>query len=164
MLYDIGREGYAIALGYRLSMLRIAEQQCVRLIQRQVGQDNTELVDKLTPHYELGCQRILMHNSYYSTLAKPNVTVQTSGIKSIGSSYIICNDNTTLSNVDIIIYATGFAFQRAETNSLCVYKGINNTDLSKQWSSNHSAYNGIIAHNFPNLFWVLGMSKQYIQY
>lgn len=148
-----GRESFILAFGYRLPLLRVAEQQAIRMIRRQIP--DKSLQDKVIPNYELGCKRVLMHNYYYSTLARDNVDVVTCGIKSINEHTITYNDNTTR-DVDIIVYATGFQVQRNECSNVGDYIGRNGVKLSDQWKISMTANRGITIANFPNLYFMLG--------
>ena len=38
------------------------------------------LREKLTPHFRLGCKRVLLSNDYYPALSQPNVDVVTDAI------------------------------------------------------------------------------------
>ena len=66
--------------------------------------------EKLTPAYEFGCKRMLMSNTYYKALDRPNADVVTEPIASVGPRSITAEDGTTR-EADVIIYGTGFDTQ-----------------------------------------------------
>jgi cation diffusion facilitator CzcD-associated flavoprotein CzcO len=108
---------------------------------------------KLTPDYGIGCKRILFDNTYYRALAKPNVSVETGGIKSVGDNYVEINDGTR-HEVDTLILGTGFA----ATGFLAPMeiRGRAGQELSAAWRDGAEAYLGITVSGFPNLFMLYG--------
>src|SRR2546430_10669371 len=73
-----GREVLVLGLAKRPGILRVGERQALRLLEKQVP--DPVLRAKLTPHYRLGCKRILLANDYYPALTQPNVDVVTDRI------------------------------------------------------------------------------------
>ena len=49
----------------------------------------------LTPDYRLGCKRILMSNTYYPAVARPNVAVHATAVARIDGSRVIGADGTS---------------------------------------------------------------------
>ena len=76
-----------------------------RHMQRQVP--NPVLRQQLTPNYPLGCKRPIISNSYLPTFSQPNVTLVTNPVAHITPTGIVTADGQA-TNVDVIIYATGF--------------------------------------------------------
>lgn len=68
---------------------------------------NQELCKKLIPDFPLGCRRMTPAPGYLQSLAQPNVSVITEGMKRIVSEGIELESGEVL-KVDAIICATGF--------------------------------------------------------
>ncbi len=86
-------------------MRRMATRLALRQLSEQVP--DPELRAKLTPHYELGCKRILPTDEWYPALMQPNVELVTDGIREIRPHSIVAADGTER-EVDTIIFGTGF--------------------------------------------------------
>ena len=109
---------------------------------------------KLTPHYELGCKRILMSNSYYRALDKPNADVVTEPIAEVGPRSIITADGVTR-EADVIIYGTGFDTQALASS--VEFTGTEGETLAELWQREGiQAHRGTMISGFPNLFFLLG--------
>lgn len=108
---------------------------------------------KLTPNYRPGCKRMLISNSYYAALQKPNASVETSGIKEITERGIITQDGK-LHELDVIVYATGF--QAAEAVAPFEVRGRDGLDLNDAWRDGAEAYKGTTVAGFPNFFLLMG--------
>ena len=74
---------------------------------RRARSRTRELIAKVTPHYSLGCKRILPSNDWYPALAQPNVELVTDAITEIRAHSIVTADGTER-EVDAIILGTGF--------------------------------------------------------
>ena len=131
---------------------KIFERAGLKNLERQVK--NPVKRKKLTPHYELGCKRILMSNSYYRALDKPNADVVTEPIAEVGPRSIITADGVTR-EADVIIYGTGF-----DTQALASSVEITGTEgetLAEFWQREGiQAHRGTMISGFPNLFFLLG--------
>ncbi len=89
--------------------LRFLSRLLQRMAERQIARHikDPALRAKLTPDYTPGCKRLLLMNTYYPTLARPNVKVCTDGIKEVRANSIVGNDGVERP-VDAIIFGTGF--------------------------------------------------------
>jgi len=111
-----------------------------------------ELKAKLTPNYAIGAKRILFSHTFYETLNQPHVALNTQRISEITPTTIRTQtgDDT---DVDVIIYATGFI-----TNPF--FKSIEvkaqGQTLEQAWQQGAHAYLGIYTHGFPNLHMMYG--------
>ena len=108
---------------------------------------------KLSPDYTLGCKRLLMSNSYYPALARPNVHVQATAVARVDGSAVIGADGTR-AEVDVIIFGTGFHIL-----DMPVAEQVFDTDgrsLADHWQGSPQAYLGTTVAGFPNLFLLLG--------
>ncbi len=110
------------------------------------------LREKLTPHYRIGCKRILIADTYYPALQRPNVQLITEKIKEITLTSVVTEDQKDRP-IDVIIYATGFdASHFAWSVEVVGPKG----RLRKQWASGPEAYLGLATQNVPNFFMLYG--------
>lgn len=108
---------------------------------------------KLTPDYEIGCKRILLSNTYYPSLAQPNVEMNINGIAEVVADGIIDKCGHFI-DVDILIYGTGFKVTNAPLTEY-VYGKAGQT-LAQVWNGSPKAYLGITVPEFPNLFLMQG--------
>ncbi|GGC68563.1 flavin-containing monooxygenase [Undibacterium terreum] len=112
-----------------------------------------ELRRKLTPDYVMGCKRILLSNDYYPALARPNVTVHTSGIREIRAGSIIDKDGHERP-ADALIFATGFDLERVL--GPLELRGRGGISLQQAYQNGLDAYKGTSLHGFPNFYMITG--------
>lgn len=130
---------------------RLAERLVRRHLARSVA--DPVLRDQLTPHYRLGCKRVLISSDYYPALARDNVELVTAGIAGIEPSGVRSSDGV-LREVDAIIYGTGF--QVAGYLSAMRIIGAGGRELNEVWRTAIRSYLGITVSGFPNLFLLFG--------
>jgi cation diffusion facilitator CzcD-associated flavoprotein CzcO len=127
------------------------ERAARRHLSKQVS--DGELRERLTPSYRIGCKRILISDTYYPALVKPNVELVTDAIEAITPRGILTSDGVER-ELDTIILGTGFHatdFPMAEW----IY-GRDGHSLAQQWSGSAQAYLGTAVAGFPNLFLLVG--------
>lgn len=107
----------------------------------------------LTPTYDTGCKRIMISNSYYPALTKPNVDVVPYGIREVRPHSIVATDGTE-HDVDTIIWTTGF--HAIDPPFLDRLIGRDGKSLPESWNNNPRAYMGTSAVGFPNAFMMWG--------
>jgi cation diffusion facilitator CzcD-associated flavoprotein CzcO len=108
-----------------------------------------ELRNKLNPDYDFGCKRPTLSNTYYRTLTKPNVTLETAGIDRIEPDGIVACDGTKR-YLDTLVLATGFDVWDANLPAIEVI-GREGRNLGKWWRDNRfQAYEGLSVPYFPN--------------
>jgi cation diffusion facilitator CzcD-associated flavoprotein CzcO len=107
----------------------------------------------LTPHYRLGCKRILVSSDYYPALCEPNVQLITGGVCEILPHSIVAADGTERA-ADTIIFGTGF--QVTDPPAAAYVRGREGKLLADLWRGNMSAYLGTTIAGFPNAFMVTG--------
>jgi cation diffusion facilitator CzcD-associated flavoprotein CzcO len=150
-----GRETYA--LGFvgparrRRRFMAPAERVALRHLAAQVPDPG--LREQLTPHYEMGCKRILLSNDYYPALTRPNVRLVTDPIARIGPRSIRTADGEE-HPVDTLIFGTGFDVtgQTAAAGTV----GVGGRSLAEAWHAGLTAYRGTTVAGFPNLFLMVG--------
>jgi cation diffusion facilitator CzcD-associated flavoprotein CzcO len=122
----------------------------LRHLRRQVKDE--ALRKRLTPDYTLGCKRLLMSNSYYRALTRPNVTVHPTATRIEGSTVI--DAEGARAEVDTIILGTGFHVLKMPIASRVF--DARGRSLDDHWKGSPQAYLGTSVTGFPNLFLLLG--------
>jgi cation diffusion facilitator CzcD-associated flavoprotein CzcO len=109
---------------------------------------------RLTPHFEIGCKRILLSNTWYPALSRDNVDVVTEPIIRVTEGGIVTGDGTE-HPADVLVVATGFHvtdspfFERV--------RGTDGRTLADKWQSEGmEAYKGTTVAGYPNLFVLVG--------
>ncbi|MEU6750316.1 NAD(P)/FAD-dependent oxidoreductase [Spirillospora sp. NPDC046719] len=110
------------------------------------------LRDRLVPGYRMGCKRILLSDTYYPALNRPNVRLVTEPIERVTPSGVATAGEHH--DVDVIVYATGFR----STDFLSPMKivGRDGRELNEAWRDGAQAHLGITVSGFPNLFLLYG--------
>jgi cation diffusion facilitator CzcD-associated flavoprotein CzcO len=112
------------------------------------------LRQKLTPHYQVGCKRILLSDDFYPSLCRPNVEVVDSPVASFTPHEVVGQDGIARP-VDVVIMGTGF--EAAEPPYAEHIVGRDGARLSEVWKANGvEAYAGSAVAGFPNLFLMIG--------
>jgi cation diffusion facilitator CzcD-associated flavoprotein CzcO len=151
-----GRELMVLPLRGNQKMLSIGERQASAHLAKAVS--DPELRAKLTPHFRLGCKRVLLSNDYYPALAKPNVDVVTDRIEEVVAKGLItvAPDGTrVVHEVDAIIFGTGFHVTDVPLAARLF--GRDGHSLREKWNAEGmSALHGTSVAGFPNLFFLVG--------
>jgi cation diffusion facilitator CzcD-associated flavoprotein CzcO len=122
-----------------------------RHLERQVA--DPALRAKLTPHYTLGCKRVLLSNDFYPAISQPNVEVVTEHIREVRAHSIVTEDGSEY-EIDALICGTGFHVTDSRF-PFCVY-GRGGQSLGESWQHGPQAYLGTTVAGFPNLFVLAG--------
>ncbi|MFM9876735.1 MAG: flavin-containing monooxygenase [Rhodoglobus sp.] len=139
-------------LGFRYKAVgTAAAQQSLAFLRKQVT--DPELRAKLTPHYRIGCKRILVTSEYYPALTRPNVTLETNAITAVNGSAILTDDGMR-HEIDVIIGGTGFS--ATEPSVAKLLRGTDGRTLKEHWSPHTAALRGTTVPGFPNLFLING--------
>lgn len=113
-----------------------------------------ELRDKLTPHFQFGCKRMIVSDDYYPALTKDNVSLITSPIERVTAEGIITQDGEH-HQLDCIILATGFDLSLA-ASPFEIY-GRHGRALNEDWAADGAyAYKGVSIAGYPNWFSIMG--------
>lgn len=128
-----------------------AERQARRHLLTQVP--DAQLRAKLSPHYALGCKRVLPSNDFYPAVGRANVEVVTEAITEIGPHEVITADGTARA-VDTIVLATGFHV--TDNPLMDRVHGRAGATLAERFASGAPAYLGTTFAGFPNLFMLEG--------
>lgn len=108
---------------------------------------------KLTPDYRIGCKRILLSNTYYPALTRPNVDVVASGLAEVRGSTVVAADGTE-AEVDAIVFGTGFHVTDLPIAERVV--GVDGRTLADSWKGGMRSLRGASAAGFPNLMTIIG--------
>lgn len=111
------------------------------------------LRNALTPHYRMGCKRILLADDYYPALALPHVKLETTAIAAIEPNGARLADGRRV-EFDTLVTATGF--EAAQIKPPCSVIGPQGRTLHAAWAQRPQAYLGTMVAGFPNLFTVIG--------
>ncbi len=143
----------AMAVGYVVEprLNRIRELRSLRFLEQSVR--DPALRAKLTPHFRLGCKRVLFSNEFYPALQRENVELVSEGIAEIKERSIVTRDGKERP-VDVIVYATGFETSEAKPPFPILGRG--GVALAEAWRDSIEAYLGTTVPGFPNFFLILG--------
>ena len=108
---------------------------------------------KLTPHYTLGCKRILVSDDYYPALNQPNVAVVTEALREVLPRAVVTADGRE-HPVDALVFATGFHVTDMPFAHLI--RGRSGQTLAETWAGSPRAHLGTTFTGFPNLFLLQG--------
>ncbi len=113
-----------------------------------------ELRAKVTPHFRLGCKRVLRSNEWYPALASDNTELVTDPITKVTGNAVVTADGTER-EIDVLVVATGFY-----TTELPITEhvtGRTGQTVADRWrAGGMAAYKGTTIPEFPNLFMLVG--------
>ncbi|MFD6056619.1 flavin-containing monooxygenase [Rhodococcus wratislaviensis] len=142
----------SLGLGFRHPwILRVIQQVGKAQLRAQVR--DPKLRKALTPDYTLGCKRLLLSNTYYPALTRPNVEVHANAVQSVRGNVVVGSDGAER-EVDAIIFGTGFHILDMPIGSR-VFDG-EGRSLDDHWKGSPQAYLGTTVAGFPNAFVLLG--------
>ena len=112
-----------------------------------------DLLAKVTPHYTVGCKRIVPSNQWYPALARPNVELITGALAEVRGSTVIASDGEER-EVDAIVLGTGYHV--TDIPFADHVRGRDGALLQDVWEGSPRAYLGTSIPGFPNFFMLLG--------
>ncbi len=113
-----------------------------------------DLLEMVTPQYPPIARRLSPDDgSYLATLMLPTTTLIHGAVTEVTSTGVIDSEGTH-HEVDVIVWATGFAAQ--DFLLPMPVTGRDGVSLDEAWSSDPLAYLGITVPGFPNLFFTYG--------
>jgi 4-hydroxyacetophenone monooxygenase len=131
----------------------LRREQLEAWIRSQLG-GRPDLVEKSIPDYPAMGKRILQDDGIWlRTLSKPNVELVRTAIQRVAPEGVITVDGIAR-DADVVCYATGF--RHNDFLASMDVTGRHGVSLREQWGDTPTAYLGITAPNFPNLFCVYG--------
>ena len=144
------REGWVLPFGHP-ALMRQAQRLAIQHLHWRIS--DPALRAALTPHYTMGCKRILMSSDFYPAVAQPNVEVITAGIAEVRAHSIVGRDGVERP-VDVIIFGTGF--RPTDPRIAPRIRGRAGHTLADAWKGSPQAHVGSTVAGFPNLFILLG--------
>ncbi len=145
------RELTVLGFIYRPSLLEAGMKIAREHLAAQVV--DPALRAKLTPHYTMGCKRILLSDDFYPALTQPNVEVVTDRIREVRRQSVVTEDGREY-DVDALICGTGFHV--TDTQFAQRIHGRNGQSLADAWREGPHAYYGAAVTGFPNMFLLIG--------
>jgi cyclohexanone monooxygenase len=110
----------------------------------------------LKPWYRQFCKRPCFHDEYLQTFNRPNVTLvdtEGKGVERLTANAIVANGREY--PVDCLIFATGFEVGTSYTRRAGYdIVGRGGVTLSEHWSEGLRTLHGLMAHGFPNCFFL----------
>ena len=117
----------------------------------------------LTPSFNPGCKRLLISNTWFPTLQRPNVSLVTQAVTQIQPDGVVSDGK--LYPCDVIIWGTGFKatefvtpmriYGQAPQGAAVGFESV--PELSEMWRSQPAASRlGLTVAGFPNLFMLVG--------
>jgi cyclohexanone monooxygenase len=123
----------------------------LRHLKQQVP--DPELRAILTPHFTLGCKRILLSNTYYPALQQPNAEVVPHAVREVRGRTII-DVRGQEREFDTLILGTGFHV--SDPTYAEHVRGRDGRTLAEHWQGSPKAYVGTTIAGFPNWFETIG--------
>jgi len=108
---------------------------------------------RATPDYTFGCKRVLFSSNFLPALQRANVELVTDPIARIEPAGIVTADGT-LSEVDCVIWATGF--KTMDFMFPMEITGSEGHSLRERWSGGAHAHLGVSVPGFPSMFLMYG--------
>lgn len=142
-----------LVLGFVKDPERMARGEAMALahLERQVH--DPALRERLTPHYRMGCKRVLLSEDYWPTFNLPHVELVTDAIERIEPTGLRTSDGA-LREVDVVICATGFHV--TDNPTAARVQGRDGQRLTDAFAGEHANYRGSTFPRFPNLFMLGG--------
>lgn len=108
-----------------------------------------EVLEVLTPDYEIGCKRVLLSDDFYPTVASGQASVHRGMIEHIDGQRLTLSDGTAIT-ADAIVFATGFEASRPHIAGQ-IY-GCDGVLLEHHWEHGMVSYGSTVVSGFPNMF------------
>ena len=123
----------------------------IRHMHKQV--DDPQLRTALTPNFTLGCKRMLLSNTYYTSLTQPNATLVPHAVTEVRPQGVVGADGVER-GVDTIIFGTGFHVTDPPISERV--RGADGRSIADTWQGSPRAYLGTTVAGFPNFFLLIG--------
>ncbi|MGE0486960.1 MAG: flavin-containing monooxygenase [Gammaproteobacteria bacterium] len=137
-------------IGDERQMRRIAER-CRMNLEHNV--QDPELRRRLTPDYQVACKRLVMSDTFYPAIQRPNAELVTAGIERIEAGGVRTVDGE-LHELDVLVLATGFDGHRFMRD--IAVTGRDGVTLEEAWAERTEAFRCVALPGFPNFFTLIG--------
>lgn len=111
------------------------------------------LREKLRPSYRAACKRLVLSDSFYDAIQRPNADLVTEPIARVEPTGVRTGDGK-LHELDMLVLATGFRVDRFLRPMRVL--GRDGTSLDHAWQGGPAAYVAVSVPDFPNLFMLNG--------
>lgn len=120
-------------------------------LMRERLKENPHLIEKLIPHYDIGCRRLSPGDGYLEALQQPNAKICLEDIEEVTPTGIRTASGED--ELDLIVCATGF-----DTSFIPRWEfiGRDGRRLDQEWKKSPEAYFSICAAAAPNYFMFAG--------
>jgi len=132
-------------------LLKFIQWQCNHHLNRKVK--DPELREKLLPHYQAGCKRLIFARGFYQAIQRKNATLVAESISHATPKGIATADGHH-HELDVLIYATGFKAHNYMRPMHVV--GENGVSIEEAWKDTATSYRSVAIPNFPNFFMIFG--------
>ncbi len=155
--------GFRLWLGNYKGYLENAEANAIvtDFVRRKIRErvKDPVIAEKLTPRdHGYGTRRVPMETKYYECFNQDNVhliDLRDTPLEAIEPTGLRTADGT-LTEVDVIVYATGFYAIRGSLSRVEIY-GKDGRSLNQTWKEDGiETYLGLMINGFPNLFTLVG--------
>ena len=137
-------------IGDQEQMARI-EQRCRMNLEHNVK--DPVLRARLTPDYKVACKRLIMSDTFYPAIQRPNAELVTEGIARIEANGVRTRDGR-LHELDVLVLATGFDGHRFMRD--IELTGVDGLTLEQAWAEATEAHRCLTLPRFPNFFALVG--------
>ena len=118
--------------------------------------NNTNLLAKVLPSYPPVCTRLLVDNGWVALLQRDNVDLVASRASHFqNQSTLVAADGTQVSDLDVVIWATGFQSTKFCLPALTVVNA-DGRSLADAWGTTPVAFLGMTVPDFPNFVMTYG--------
>ncbi len=125
-----------------------------RAAMEEVLAPRPDLIKALIPTFAPGCRRLTPGTGFLDSLLQPNVNViHDDRIASISETSITLTSGATVTDIDVLVCATGFHVSEAPSFPLVGRGGIT---LAERWSSLPESYLSLAVDGFPNYLMMFG--------
>jgi cyclohexanone monooxygenase len=131
--------------------VRPGEWYGLRYLRRSIP--DPDMRRALTPHFALGCKRVLLANGFYRALRQPNVELVPAAVQEVRARAVVGADGRERT-VDTIIFGTGFHVTDLPIAERV--RGRTGRSLAEEWQGSPQAYLGTAVTGFPNAFLLFG--------
>lgn len=146
-----GHEAMALGIIWNTPLTNVVERVARAHLHHQVR--DPWLRRQLTPHFRIGCKRVLISNDYYPALQQPNCKLITWPIATLSEKGIRCAEGIE-HQFDCIVFATGFDV--CKNGTPFPITGLNGRELGEEWKRGAQAYKSVSVSGYPNLFFTFG--------
>ncbi|WP_229068952.1 NAD(P)/FAD-dependent oxidoreductase [Actinoplanes sp. DH11] len=103
---------------------------------------------RLTPDYEVGCKRVLLSDTFYPAMGRPDVDLAGALDRLDGPVAFAADGHRA--DLDVLVFATGF--HSTEQPYAHRVTGRGGVRLSQAWERGMVSHASTVVHGFPNMF------------